>query len=39
MKEEMRGFIENSMKEVTQLKEMRQECFNKVKEKNYEHIL
>ena len=39
MKEEMNEFIDNSMKEIEQLKEMRQECFDRIKEKNYEHIL
>ena len=39
MKEEMNEFIDNSMKEIEQLKEMRQECFDRIKEKIYEHIL
>tara|TARA_R100000008_G_scaffold86576_2_gene80255 strand:+ start:2253 stop:2921 length:669 start_codon:yes stop_codon:yes gene_type:complete len=39
MKAEMREFVDKSMKEIEKLKEMRQECFDRIKEKNYEHIL
>ena len=39
MKEEMKEFIENGKKELELIKEKRQECFDRIKEKNYEHIL
>ena len=39
MKEEMKEFVENGKKELELIKEKRQECFDRIKEKNYEHIL
>lgn len=39
MKEEMRGFVKRSRKEIQEIVEAREEHFNKLKEKNYEHYI
>ena len=39
MKEEMRGFVKRSRKEIQEIVEDREEHFNKLKEKNYEHYI
>ena len=39
MKAEMREFVERSKIELEDIKEKREECFQRIKDKNYEHIL
>jgi len=39
MKKEMREFVEKSKIELEDIKQKREECFQRIKEKNYEHIL
>ena len=39
MKKEMRAFIKRGKKEIEEISKKRNEAFDKIREKNYEHIL